>query len=151
MAPAAGILALILLLLSIGAGIASLVCFILVVIEMFKRNETGIGIATIVLTVCTGFGTLLAFVYGWVKASEWGLKKVMVAWTILLVVNIALVAAYFVFAFALMAPEIHRQMNQMQQNQPQMERQMQDQMRQLQEDLKKAQLQAEKDAAQNQP
>ena len=62
-------------------GIGSLVCFILVVVQMFKHDMSGLGIATIILALCTGIGGLIAYVMGWVKSSEWGLKKVMLIWT----------------------------------------------------------------------
>lgn len=137
MAAAAGILGLILLLLSIAVGIASFVCFVLVVIEMFKRNETGIGIATIVLSVCTGLGPLLAFIYGWVKSSEWGLKKVMLAWTVLFVANIFLVVRYIVFFVAAAAPQIQQQMEQNMRNAQQMRQDMIKQQEQVQPEMLK--------------
>jgi len=66
---------------AVGCGIGSLVCFILVVIQMFKNEQNGLGIACIILAFCTGVGPLIAFVYGWMKSTEWNLKKVMLAWT----------------------------------------------------------------------
>ena len=70
------------------AGIVSLVCFILVVIQMFQHNQTGLGIACIVLAICTGIGGLIAFIYGWVKSTEWGLKNVMLVWSGSIVVTL---------------------------------------------------------------
>ena len=63
-------------------AIASFVCFIMVLIQMFQRNETNLGIICIVLTFCTGLGPLVAFIYGWTKATEWNIKKVMMYWSI---------------------------------------------------------------------
>ena len=67
----------------IGAvcGIGSLICFILVLVQMFKREQTGLGIACIVLLLCA-IGGLIAFIYGWIKAKEWDIQNVMLAWTI---------------------------------------------------------------------
>jgi len=75
------------------AGIASLVCFILVLVAIFQHNQTGLGVACIVLLFCVGIGSLIAFIYGWVKSTEWKLKNVMLIWTgawVVAVIGIAL-------------------------------------------------------------
>ncbi len=74
--------------LSVVAGIGSLVCFILVLRQMFNRGKTGLGIACIVLVFCCGIGGLVAFVYGWMKNTEWGLRNVMIAWTIFFIIGV---------------------------------------------------------------
>ena len=74
-------------------GLVQLVCLVLVIVEMFKRGETAIGIVCAVLSLCTGIGALIAFVYGWIKSSEWGLRKVMLAWSICLAINLLLAFA----------------------------------------------------------
>jgi len=105
------------LLVAMACSIGSLVCFILVVIQMFKNEQTGLGIACIILAVCTGIGTLIAFVYGWIKAAEWDLKKIMLAWTGLFVAQLVAVVLYVVFvgvAAAGAAGEYQKQMESMQ-------------------------------------
>ena len=62
---------------SVIAGIGSLVCFILVVIHLFQSDQTGLGIACIVLVFVCGVGGLIAFVKGWMD----GLGTVMWVWT----------------------------------------------------------------------
>src|SRR5690242_10501235 len=52
-------------------GLGALVCFILVVVQMFQRGQTGLGVACIVLLFCCGIGNLVAFVYGWMRHREW--------------------------------------------------------------------------------
>jgi hypothetical protein len=74
-------------LLNILVGIGSLVCLILVIIQMFQHQQTGLGIACILLAFC-GIGALIAFVYGWMKANEWNIKNIMLAWTGCFVVGI---------------------------------------------------------------
>jgi hypothetical protein len=74
---------------SVILNIVSLVCFILVLVKMFQHGQTGLGIATAVTALC-GIGFLIAFVYGWVKSAEWNLKTVMLAWTAVVVISIAL-------------------------------------------------------------
>ena len=41
----------------------------MVVVQMFQHNETGIGVLCIVLFFCGQIGTLIAFIYGWVKSG----------------------------------------------------------------------------------
>jgi hypothetical protein len=68
--------------------IGSLICLIIVVVQMFNRGQTGLGIATIVLAFCCGIGGLIAFVVGWINASNWNIKNVMLIWTALVIVGI---------------------------------------------------------------
>ncbi|HVS36441.1 MAG TPA: hypothetical protein VMS17_12820 [Gemmataceae bacterium] len=70
------------------AGVASLVCFILVLVQMFQRGQTGLAVACIVLVFCGGIGALIAFIYGWVKSREWGLNNVMLIWTVCIVIGL---------------------------------------------------------------
>jgi hypothetical protein len=69
------------------AGIGTLVCFILVLVKMFQRNQTGLGIICIVLLFCCGIGGVIAFIYGWVKHREWGLTNIMIVWTVCWIVS----------------------------------------------------------------
>lgn len=57
--------------------LGTLVCWVMVLIKIFKDN-VGLGILGI---ICQ----LFAFIYGWVKAAEYGVKKIMLYWTILLI------------------------------------------------------------------
>jgi len=74
------------------AGLVGLVCFIMVVIQMFQHGSTGIGIVCAVLFLCCGMGYLIAFVFGWIKAREWNITNLMTIWTIAVVVGIAATA-----------------------------------------------------------
>jgi hypothetical protein len=76
------------LILSVICSIVSLVCYVLVLIQMFQRGKTGLAIACIVLLCVCGIGGLIAFIYGWMKSSEWGLKNIMLAWTAAIILNI---------------------------------------------------------------
>lgn len=69
------------------ASLVGLVCFILVLIQMFQRGATGMAIACIVLSFCCGIGGLIAFIYGWTKAGVWNLGNVMTVWTVAFAVN----------------------------------------------------------------
>jgi hypothetical protein len=70
------------------AGIVSLVCYILVLIQMFQHGQTGLGIACIVLLFCCGIGALIAFIYGWVNARQWNIRNIMMIWTVCVVINL---------------------------------------------------------------
>jgi hypothetical protein len=74
--------------LSVLIFIAHLVYFVLVIVQMFKRNQTALGIVSIVLAPCAGIGLLIAFIMGWVKSGEWGIKNMMWQWTGVLVAGI---------------------------------------------------------------
>jgi hypothetical protein len=71
------------LLIIIGAlfGLAAFVCLVLVIVKMFQKQQTGLAIASIILSLCVPFGVLLPLIYGWMKAGEWGIKNLMMAWT----------------------------------------------------------------------
>ena len=87
-------------------GVGSLICFILVLIQMFQHDQTGLGVACIVLAFCTGLGALIAFIYGWGKAREWDLQNVMMAWSGIVVANILLAIIFFVMG-GLAAVHVH--------------------------------------------
>jgi hypothetical protein len=65
-------------------AIPSLVCLVLVIINMFQSGKTGLGITTIVLSLVCGIGGLIAFVWGWMNMGG----KVMIAWTVLTVASL---------------------------------------------------------------
>jgi hypothetical protein len=61
-------------------GLVGLVCFVMVLIAMFKNGQAVLGIVCIVGFFCL-IGYLIAFVFGWMKAAEWNLKQIMLAWS----------------------------------------------------------------------
>jgi len=80
----------ILLNLLMGAvGLAAFVCYILVVIKMFQKGDQTMGLVSAIGFLVCGLGYLVAFVYGWMKAAEWDIKKIMLGWTACLLVNLA--------------------------------------------------------------
>ncbi|HEY0005048.1 MAG TPA: hypothetical protein VGB17_09580 [Pyrinomonadaceae bacterium] len=74
-----GILALVCLL-------GSLVCWIMVLIRMFKDAGAVQGIIGL---ICS----LWAFIWGWMNAGRLGIKNIMLAWTALLVLYLILMFA----------------------------------------------------------
>jgi hypothetical protein len=85
-------------LLLVLSGIAGLVCFILVLIKMFQDNQTGLGVACIILVFCGGIGGLIAYIVGWINAKRWGITNVMIIWTVCWVIEIG---AYIPIFFAM--------------------------------------------------
>ncbi len=69
--------------LAILVGLGSLVCWIMTLVAIFKNSNIGLGILGI-------FCPLFAFIFGWVKSSEWGIRGLMVVWTILFVLTLVM-------------------------------------------------------------
>ena len=69
-------------------GIVELVCFIMILIKMFQNEQTVMAIVCIVFCWC--FGGLLAFIMGWINNAKWGVKNVMLIWTVAFVLHIIL-------------------------------------------------------------
>jgi hypothetical protein len=99
-------------------GLVALVCNILVIVKMFQKGQTGLGIATAVLSFC-GIGYLISLIYGWMNASAWDIKKTMLVYTLAFVLQALAAAGIFVSAIAMAA------------NNPELLKQMQDQQKQL--------------------
>jgi hypothetical protein len=60
------------------------VCWIIVLIKIFQNDGALKGILGL---ICS----LFAFIWGWIHAGRLGTKKIMMAWTVLLIL-------YFIFA-----------------------------------------------------
>jgi hypothetical protein len=70
------------------ASLVSLVCFILVVIEMLRRGAVTMGVTCILLSLCCGLGGLVAFVYGWMRSDDWNIAQVMKVWTVAFIIDV---------------------------------------------------------------
>jgi len=64
-------------------GIVSLVCFIIMVIPLFKEKGALHGILGIICGIYT-------FIWGWMNAARLGKKQVMLIWTIALIATVVL-------------------------------------------------------------
>ena len=65
------------------AGIGSLVCWIMVLIQMFKNA----GVLHGILGIICG---LYAFIWGWMNNTKLNLKTIMLVWTVLIVVSLVI-------------------------------------------------------------
>lgn len=74
--------------LAIVFGIGSIVCWIMVLIKMFSNA----GVVQGILGILCG---IWAFIWGWMHASEYGLKNIMIAWTVFFLGGIAINAMTF--------------------------------------------------------
>src|SRR6266700_3209554 len=54
------------------------ICFILVVMAMFRNGSGTLGIVTILASCCCGVGTIVALVVGWMNADRWGIRNLMI-------------------------------------------------------------------------
>lgn len=79
--------------LSILFTAGQLICFIFVLVKMFQQKAY-------VLAVISIFCGLPAFIWGWMKAGELQLKKVMIIWTLLLIVHIIMTGIFTQQAFS---------------------------------------------------
>ena len=69
--------------LGLICGLAAWVCSIIVGIQAIKRQQVALGVLSIICTI-------VGLIVGWSKANEWGLKNLMIIFTILVVVALAL-------------------------------------------------------------
>lgn len=86
--------------------IISLVCWIKVLIALFKKEGAGLGILGIICNI-------YAFIWGWMKSTELGLKKTMVWWTLCIVGSIVLwvVVVAGMMGVAATSPEFQKAMD----------------------------------------
>ena len=76
-------MAMLLGLLALVAGIGSIICWIIILIEMFQKDSVIVGI----LGILCG---LWAFIWGWMKLPQHGKRQVMQIWTACIIAGIVL-------------------------------------------------------------
>ena len=64
-------------------GLGSLVCFVMVLIKLFKKQGVGLGILGIICVLYT-------FIWGWIHAKKQGIQNIMLIWTVLIVLGMIL-------------------------------------------------------------
>ena len=69
------------MLLASLVGIGSLICWVMVLIRLFKAKGALHGILGI---ICA----LYPFIWGWINANALGIKNIMLAWTACFVIGI---------------------------------------------------------------
>ena len=79
-------------LLAVAASIATLVCSIMVVVRTFQHGQSALAICCLLLHFLFGLGVLFALVFGWVKAAEWNMRRLM--WIFTGCVVVAAIASF---------------------------------------------------------
>ena len=79
-----------LLILLLAACLGVIVCFIMMQSKMVKNGQGTLATVSTVWICVGGLGFWLAFIYGWIKAKEWGIEKFMRIWSVLVAVSIVL-------------------------------------------------------------
>lgn len=74
-------------------GLGSLVCFVMVVVKLFQQK----GVLHGILGIICGLYTLI---WGWMNSAKLNIKKLMLIWTILIVVGVILNALTYQAATA---------------------------------------------------
>lgn len=74
-----------------------IVCWIMVLIRMFKEAGAVHGIIGI---LCS----LYAFIWGWMNSGKYGIRNIMLAWTALLILYIILAAVFGGFSYSYGVP-----------------------------------------------
>lgn len=64
------------------AGVACLVFGIIVGTKVLQKQGTGLGILAILMAI---FCVLPTFIWGWVKAKDFGIEKLMIGYTVALI------------------------------------------------------------------
>lgn len=83
-------MAMVILLISLLASVASLGCWIWTVVRAFQSGKVVLG----VVSLCP----LVGFIIGWINVKEWNHQLPMTVWSIAIVVNILLQVAAGVLA-----------------------------------------------------
>ena len=93
-------------LLMIAISLVSLACFVMVLVKMFQDGQTVLAVVSIVLAICSGFGVLIVFVVGWINAAKWGIRNLMIVWSLSFVLSIAVGIVMFAVMGASMMHEM---------------------------------------------
>jgi hypothetical protein len=64
-------------------GIGSLICFILVLIKLFKKEGVGLGILGIICALYT-------FIWGWINHKKQKITNIMLIWSALVIISLLL-------------------------------------------------------------
>ena len=64
-------------------GLGCLICYIIVLIKLFQNDGLVKGIIGIICGLFT-------FIWGWMNANRYGIRNIMMIWTVLLIIAIIL-------------------------------------------------------------
>jgi hypothetical protein len=107
-----GILLTLIGLVALVIWLGSLVCFVMVLIKLFQEKGALHGIMGLICGLYT-------FVWGWIHNARLGIKKIMMIWTVLLIVGMVLQGVATVFGMAAAGPQIRAEIEKQQRLQQQ--------------------------------
>ncbi len=73
--------------LSWVAGLAALVCYIIIIVRMFQNGDTTLGIIGLVGLICC-IGYVITYVMGWVNSTKYRSMPIMPIWTACFIVAV---------------------------------------------------------------
>ena len=77
-----------------------LVCYVVMIVRLFRRKERALGWLCALLNLMIGggqvVGVLIGLIFGWMKARAWGIRTFMAFWTALFLLALLNLAALFV-------------------------------------------------------
>lgn len=85
--------------LALLALIGSVICWILVLIKIFQNDGALKGVLGL---ICS----LFAFIWGWMNAGRLGIKNIMMAWTVLIILYAILAAMGGGFSYSFGTPPV---------------------------------------------
>src|SRR5712691_13182857 len=74
-------------LLGFVISIGSLICFIIVLIKLFQNEGALKGILGLICALYT-------FIWGWMNANRYGIRNIMLIWTLLFIIQLVLNFAF---------------------------------------------------------
>lgn len=78
--------------LSLLVALGSLICFIIVLIKLFQNEGALKGILGLICGLYT-------FIWGWINADKYGIKNIMLIWTLLILISLVLNFAFGGFSY----------------------------------------------------
>jgi len=73
--------------LAMLVGLGCLICWIIVLIKIFQNDGVLKGIIGL---ICA----LFAFIWGWMNADRYGIRNIMLIWTVLIIISLILNFAF---------------------------------------------------------
>ena len=86
--------------LDVVIGLTAVVCYILVLVKMFRYEESTLAIVCL-LTTPFWIGPVIALIYGWTMTRQWDLKVTMVVWSVSMGVWVVVACLVLFWAAAL--------------------------------------------------
>ncbi len=77
-----------------GLGLVNLVCFVVILVKMFYYQDFGLALISLLLTVCSGVGVLVAFIGGWVYVVKYDALRLMGFWSLISFAQLLFGVAY---------------------------------------------------------